>query len=67
MERPTQKHDLALQLPALGQAGHRLVHHCLENGSGHVLLPPALIQDGLDIALGKYTAAGGDGVDLLML
>ena len=67
VEGAAQKDDLALQLPALSEAGHRLVHHRLENGGGHVLLPPALVQDGLDVALGKHAAAGGDGVDLLML
>ena len=67
VEGAAQKDDLALQLPALGEAGHRLVHHRLEDGGGHVLLPPALVQDGLDVALGKHSAAGGDGVDLLML
>ena len=63
----TQEDDLALQLTALGQAGHRLVHDRLEDGGGHVLLAPALVQDGLDIALGEHAAAGGDGIDLLML
>ena len=67
VEGAAQKDDLALQLPALGEAGHRLVHHRLEDGGGHVLLPPALVQDGLDVALGKHAAAGGDGVNLLML
>ena len=67
MERTAQKYDLALQLPALGEAGHRLVHHRLEDGGGHVLLPPALVEYGLDVALGEHAAPGGDGVDLLML
>ena len=66
MEGAAQEDDLALELPALGQAGHGLVHHRLEDGGGHVLFPAALVQDGLDIALGEYAAAGGDGVDLLV-
>ena len=66
VERPAQKDDLSLQLPALGQAGHGLVHHGLEDGGGHVLLAPALVQDGLNVALGEDAAAGGDWVDLLM-
>ena len=33
-----QKDNRALELPALGQAGHRLVHHRLKDGGGHVLL-----------------------------
>ena len=67
MEGAAQKDDFALQLPALGEAGHRLVHHRLEDGGGHVLLPPALVQDGLDVAFGEHAAAGGDGIDLFML
>ena len=67
MQGAAQKYDLSLQLPPLGQPGHGLIHHGLENGGSHVLLPPALVQDGLDVALGEHAAAAGDGVDLLML
>ena len=67
VEGAAQEDDLALQLPALSQAGHRLVHHRLEDGGGHVLFPPTLVQDGLNVALGEHAAAGGDGVDLLVL
>ena len=67
MERPAQKDDLSLELPALGEARHRLIHHGLEDGRGHVLLPPALVEDGLNVALGEHAAPGGDGVDLLVL
>ncbi len=62
-----QKDDLALQLPALGQTGDGLVHHRLEDGRRHILLPAALVQDGLDVALGEHAAAAGDGVDLFVL
>ena len=61
-----QEDDLALELTALGEACHGLVHHSLEDGGRHVLLPAALVQDGLDVALGEDAAAGGDGVDLLV-
>ena len=61
VEGAAQEDDLALQLPALGQAGHGLVHHRLEDGGGHVLFPAALVQDGLDVTLGEHAAAGGDG------
>ena len=67
VEGAAQKDDLALQLPALGQTGHRLIHHGLEDRGGHVLLPPALVQNGLDVALGKHATPGGDGVDFLVL
>ena len=67
VEGAAQEDDLALELPALGQAGHGLVHHGLEDGGGHVLLVGALVEQGLDIGLGKDAAAGGNGVELLML
>ena len=67
VQRTAQEYDFSLQLPALGETGHGLVHHRLEDGSGHVLFPPALVQDGLNVALGEDAAAGGDGIDLLML
>ena len=66
VEGAAQEDDLALELPALGEAGHRLIHHGLEDRGRHVLLPAALVEDGLDVALGKDAAAGGDGVDLLV-
>ena len=67
VQRPAQEDDPALQLPALGEAGHGLVHHRLEDGGGHVLLPPPLVEDGLDVALCEHPAAGGDWVNFLML
>ncbi|MPM55754.1 hypothetical protein SDC9_102551 [bioreactor metagenome] len=66
MQRPAQKDDFPRKGPSLGQAGHRLIHHRLEDGSGDILLAPALIQDGLNIALGEHAAAGGDGVNFLV-
>ena len=67
VERAAQEHDGARQLPALGQAGDGLIDHGLEDGGSHVFLSSALVQNGLDVALGKDAAAGGDGVDLLVL
>ena len=67
VERTAQEHDGARQLPALGQAGDGLIDHGLEDGGSHVFLSSALVQNGLDVALGKDAAAGGDGVDLLVL
>ena len=67
VEGTAQKDDLSLELPALGEPGHGLVHHGLKDRGGHVLLPPALVEDGLNVAFGEYAAAGGDGVDFLVL
>ena len=66
MQRSAQEYHLARDGPTLSQARDGLVHHCLEDGRGHVFLPPALVQDGLDVRLGKHAAPGGNGIDLLI-
>ena len=66
MEGASQKDDLTLELTALSQTGHRLVHHRLKDRGRYVLFPSALVQDRLDVTLGKHAAAGGNGIDLLM-
>ncbi len=66
VERPAEEDDLPGQLAALGQTGDGLIDHGLEDGRSDVLLPPALVEDGLDVALGEDAAAGGDGIDLLV-
>ena len=50
-----------------GKTGDGLVHHCLENGSGKVFLGSTVIDQGLDICLGKYAAAGCDWVKCLVI
>ena len=67
VERTAQEDNLPLQLPPLGEAGHSLIHHGLKNRGRHILLAPALVQDRLDIALGKNATAGGDGVYFFVL
>ena len=64
-QRPAQIQDVALDGAALGQAGDGLADHRLVNAGGDVLRPGALVDEGLDVALGKNAAAGGDGVGAL--
>ena len=45
------------------QSGNSLVHHSLENRSRQVFLGSAFVDQRLDIGLGKYAAAGRDGVE----
>ena len=45
-----------------GKTTDGLVNYCLENRSRQVFLGGALVDQGLDIRLCKYTAASGDGV-----
>ena len=39
-----------------------LVDNCLENGSGKILLGGTIVDQRLDVSLGKYTAARSDRV-----
>ena len=59
-----QIQDVSLDGPPLGQAGDGLVHHRLVNALGNVGRLGPLVDEGLDVALGKHAAAGGDGVGL---
>ena len=52
---------------AAGQTGDGLVHHSLKDGSGQVFLGGTFIDQGLNIRLGKYTAACGDGIERLII
>ena len=45
------------------QTGDGLVYHSLENRSRQVFLGSTFVDQGLDIGLGKYTTAGGNGVE----
>ena len=49
-----------------GKAGNGLVDHRLENGGGKILTGGAFVDKGLYVCLGKYTAAGGNGIDRLV-
>ena len=66
-QRSAQIEHVALDGPALGKARDGLVHHRLVDTGGNVLGPGTLVDEGLDVALGKHTAAGGNGVRLLRL
>ena len=66
VQRPAQKHDLSLDLSALGQARDGLVHHRLVDAGGHVRLAGTLVQQRLNVALGEHAAAGCEGVEALM-
>ena len=67
VQRPAQKGHAAPDGLAAGKAGNSLVHHRLENGGRQVRLGGALVDQRLDIRLGKDAAAGGDGVNLLVI
>ena len=57
-----EKCNMAANRLAAGKTGNGLVYNCLENGSGKILLGGTVVDQRLDVSLGKYTAAGCDGV-----
>ena len=63
VEGPAQEEDLPPDAPPLGQSGDGLVDHGLVDACGHVGVVGPLIQEGLDVRLGKDAAPGGDGVE----
>ena len=67
VQRPAQKGHGAPDGLAAGKAGDGLVHHRLKNGGSQIGLGGTLVDQGLDIRLGKHAAPGGDGIDLLVL
>ena len=57
-----EKCNMTANRLAAGKTGNGLVYNCLENGSGKILLGGTIVDQRLDVSLGKYTAAGCDGV-----
>jgi hypothetical protein len=62
-QRSAQERDVAPDGVAAGKAGDRLVDDGLEDRHGEIFARRALIDEGLDVALGEDAAARGNGVD----
>ena len=67
MQGPAQKGHAAPDGLSAGQAGNGLVHHRLKNRGGQVGLGGPFVDQGLNVRFGKNTAAGGNGVNLLIV
>ena len=67
MKRTAKKGDISPDRLAAGQAPDGLVDNCLENRSGEIFPGSPLVDQRLDIRLGKYAAAGRNGVDHLVI
>ena len=63
LQRAAQEGDVAADGTAARQTRDGLGHDSLEDGSGHVLGAGALVEQRLDVGLGKDAAAAGDGID----
>ena len=62
-----EKCNMTANRLAAGKTGNGLVYNCLENGSGKILLGGTIVDQRLDVSLGKYTAAGCDGIKRLVI
>ena len=67
MQGSAQKCDTAPDGLAAGKAGDGLVNHGLKNGCGQVGGGRALVDEGLNIGFRKHAAAGGNGIDFLIV
>ena len=63
LQRATQEGDVAADGATACQARDGLGHDGLEDGGSHVLGAGALVEQRLDIGLGKDAAAAGNGID----
>ncbi len=67
VERAAEKGHMSSDRLALCEAGDGLNHNCLENRGSQVLLSRAVIDEGLDIGLCEYAAAGRNGIERLVV
>ena len=67
MKRTAEEGNMAADRFTAGKAADRLVDHRLENGGGQIFSGSTLVDQRLDIRLGKNAAAGGDRVDGLVI
>ena len=63
LQRAAQEGDVAADGTAARQTRDGLGHDSLEDGGGHVLGAGALVEQRLDVGLGKNAAAAGNGID----
>ena len=67
MKGSSQEGHVAPDGLAAGKAADGLIDHRLENGGGQILPGSSFVNQGLDVRLGEHAAAGGDGVDGLVI
>ncbi len=67
MQRSAEEGDMAADRLAAGESGDGLVTDGLKDGSGQILLRRSLVDQRLDVRLGKDAAAGRDRVDRLIM
>ena len=67
VQRPAQECNVTADRLAAGKTRDRLVDDRLKDRGGEVGFRRALVDEGLNVRLGEYAAARGDGIDLLIV
>ena len=67
MKRSSKKCNMAADRFSAGESADGLVYDGLENGRRKVFLGSPVVDQRLDVGLGKYTAAGCDGIKSLVM
>ena len=67
VQRTAQKGHAASDRLAAGQAGNGLIYDGLKNRGGQIRQGGAFVDQRLNVRLGKDAAAGGNGIDLLII
>ena len=67
VKRSSEKRDAAANRLAAGKPGDRLVDDRLKDRRGEICFRHALVDQRLNVGLGKHAAACGDSVDLLII
>ena len=67
VQRAAQKGHAAPDGLAAGKAGNGLIHHRLKDGGRQIGPGGALVDKRLNIGLGEHAAAGGNGVQFLVI
>ena len=67
MQRATEKRHVTADRLTACKTGYGLVDYGLENGSSQIFLGCPVIDEGLDIRLGKYTASGSYCVQTVVI
>ena len=67
VQRPAQERHMPANRLAARQPGNRLVHNRLKNRRRQILTRRALVNQRLNVALGKHAAARRNGVQLMIV
>ena len=67
VKRTAEERNASSNRLTAGKPRNRLIDHCLKDGCGKVCRSRALVDQRLNVGLGKHTATRGDGIDFLVI